>query len=172
MKNLIFFGAIFLLSGRVSAQVIVAHFNGAAIMDSLPSFAEMKRRIIDFETNSRAELDSMITDFERYVHLSTGGGCFGTEQRQLNEEKLVQKEQDIRSRYEALPEELKAYSDALSKPILDRIQLALKNVSDRENYNYVFDITDLLIYNGPDITQEIIAEALRLEEEAAEVVKP
>lgn len=55
---------------------------------------------------------------------------------------------------------MQAYSQELNQPILLKLEKAIGIVADRKGYDYVFDISTLLIAKGPDITREVIAEIL------------
>ncbi len=82
---------------------------------------------------------------------------------QIQEQKLMKKESAIQERQQAMQGEIEAYSRELNYPILTKVDKAVNIVADRHNYLYVFDVSTLMIHNGPDITKEVITEILILE---------
>lgn len=153
-------------AGVDSDQPKLAHLDTQKIMESMPSYKEAVKKLEKFEKEGFAELEAMKADFDRSVEAFTQkiqAGSLTPANRESEEQKLFKKEQDLIARQQSLQVELKAYSQKLNQPILDRVELAVKLVSDRHNYDYVFEESTLLIHNGHDISAEVITEISKLE---------
>ncbi len=156
--------ALFILAcGWSSAQSKMAHLNSQEVLAAMPEYDKAVAQLRAFESNGKAELDAMIAEFEKsvgaYQELASGRSPV---LNQIEEEKLNKKQMAIEAREQTLQQEIVAYSRELNQPILAKFNLAVKNVSDREKYDYVVDISVLMISNGTDITKLVIAEVLSL----------
>ena len=84
--------------------------------------------------------------------------------RQIEEKKIMDKEQRLQKRNQDFQMELQAYANELNGPILKRIQDAVSKVAESKKLNYVIDETVTLYFaGGIDITDEVIAEVMKEE---------
>lgn len=153
-------------TGVDSDQSKLAHLDTQKILESMASYKEAVKKFEKFEKEGFAELEAMKADFDRSVNEFTQkvqSGSFTPQLQQFEEQKLAKKEEDLLARQQSLQVELQAYSHELNQPILDRLELAVKLVSDRHKYDYVFEESTLIVHNGHDITAEVIKEILKLE---------
>lgn len=170
MKRLVLIALVIMGAGFSSAQSKIAHLNSQEIMEAMPSYKEAVTKLQTFEKDGYAELQAMKADFDAAVQdytVKMQAGTMSPVIQQSNEQKLAKKEQDLMERQQSLQAEMQAYSQELNQPILDKVEKAVKIVSDRNKYDYVFDVSTLMIHNGPDITKDVIAEIVKLEAEAA-----
>ena len=82
---------------------------------------------------------------------------------EIQRQKVIKKEEALIERQQSAQAEVEAYSRELNGPIVYMIETAVKTVSERHGYDYVFDKTMLMRANGPDITKEVIEEVRKLE---------
>lgn len=151
----------------VSAQSKMAHVNSQDVMAAMPSYNEAVKKLTEFQNAEQADLQSMIDDFQRALEVyKQQAEGMSPVRRQLEEEKLAKKEQAINERQQTIQRDIEAYSRELNAPIVEKLQKAIKNVADRGGYNYVVDITMVMIHNGPDLTKDVITEVLKLESTA------
>lgn len=166
MKKLVLIAVVFLMAEMVSGQSKIAHLNSQEIMEAMPSFKEAVIKLQNFEKNGYAELQAMKADFDAAVQdysVKVQEGSMSPLIQQSQEQRLAKKEQDLMERQQSLQTEMQAYSQELNQPILDKVERAVKTVSDRYGYDYVFDISTLMIANGPNLTKEVISEILKFE---------
>ena len=175
MKRLVLIAMVVLGAGVASAQSKLAHLDSQKIMEAMPSYKEAVQKLEQFQKDGYAELDAMKADFDAAVATYTQkvqAGTLSPTLQQIEEGKLGKKEQALVERQQSLQQELQVYSQELNQPILDRVETAVKMVSDRNKYDYVFDVSTLMIHNGPDITAEVITEILKLENTTTTVTTP
>jgi outer membrane protein len=170
MKKLILIVLVVLGAGFASAQSKIAHLNSQEIMEAMPSYKDAVTKLQKFEEDGYSELQAMKADFDKAIQeyqVDVQSGNLTPVLQQSKEQRLAKKEQGLLERQQSLQSEMQAYSQELNKPILETIEKAVKTVSDRKGYEYVFDRTTLMIANGPDITKEVIAEIVKIEAAAA-----
>lgn len=144
------------------AQSKIAHLNSQEVMVAMPSYNEAVQKLEGFQQDLLLELQEMKKDFEESIRIYQEMVANGTSQTliQIQEQKLAKKETAIREREQSIQGEIEAYSRELNNPIVEKVNSAVNTVSDRYRYDYVFDISTLMIHNGPDITKEVIEEIL------------
>lgn len=170
MKKLLLIALVVMGAGFASAQSKIAHLNSQEIMEAMPSYKEAVMRLQNFEKEGYEELQAMKMDFDQAVQAyqaDVQSGNLTPVLQQSKEQRLAKKEQDLMERQQSLQTEMQAYSQELNQPILKTVEEAVKIVSDRNNYEYVFDVSTLMIHNGPDITADVIAEIAKIEAAAA-----
>ena len=175
MKRLVLIAIVVLVAGVASAQSKLAHLDSQKIMEAMPSYKDAVKKLEQFQKDGYDELEAMEADFNAAVaayQQKVQSGNMTPTLQQIEEGKLSKKEQAIVERQQSLQQELQAYSQELNQPILDRVKAAVKLVSDRSKYDYVFEISALMIHNGPDITAEVITEILKLESTTTTVTTP
>lgn len=169
MKKLLVVLVLLFGTGSFMAQTKIGHVNSQTLLDTLPSRKEALKKLQDFEKNGYKELQEMQADFQKQVavyqeKLPTMSPVI----KQIEEEKLMKKEQAMQDRQQSLSVEMQAYSEELNGPILKRVQDAVKIVAERKKVNYVIDeSTTLYFETGMDLTQEVLTELLRLDAEAS-----
>lgn len=174
MKKLLLIALVVMGAGFASAQSKMAHLNSQEIMEAMPSYKEAVTKLQTFEQEGYAELQAMKADFDKAVQeyqVKMQSGSLSPVLQQTNEQKLAKKEKDLMDRQQSLQTEMQAYSQELNQPILETVEKAVKTVSDRNKYDYVFDVSTLMIHNGPDITKEVIEEIVKLEAASATTPK-
>jgi Skp family chaperone for outer membrane proteins len=84
----------------------------------------------------------------------------------IEEEKLMKKQQNLQEREQSLQQEMQVYSQELNNPILEMVQKAVKEVSEKNKINYVIDESVTLYFaGGTDITKEVITVLLRMDQQ-------
>ncbi|MFK7785757.1 MAG: OmpH family outer membrane protein [Crocinitomicaceae bacterium] len=170
MKKVLLIALVVMGAGFASAQSKMAHLNSQEIMEAMPSYKAAVTKLQTFEKDGYEELQTMKADFDEALQkyqAEVQSGNLTPVLQQSKEQRLSKKEQDLMERQQSLQSEMQAYSQELNKPILETVEKAVKIVSDREGYQYVFDRTTLMIANGPDITDDVIDEIIKIEAAAA-----
>ena len=165
--NKFFTITLFLFASLLTnAQSKMAHLNSQEVMAAMPSYQKAVEDLSSFQLELDTELQEMIADYRNAMDIYLAKRDELPPIRiQFEEEKIAKKEQDINQRQQAIQGEIEAYSRELNGPIIYIVEAAVKNVADKNGYDYVFDVTTLMISNGPDITKEVITEVIRLENE-------
>lgn len=167
MKNLLLVCALF-FGMTAFSQMKIGHVNSQKLLDTLPSRKVALAKLDTLQYEGMKELQIMQKDLEAaYAKFQATEKDMSPVIKQLEQEKLMKKQQAIETRQGELEEELKIHNEELNKPILDRIQRAVEIIADRKKLNYIIDETVTLYFKGGiDCTQEVMVELLRLDAEA------
>jgi outer membrane protein len=174
MKRLILVVAIF--AGSISAigQGNVAHVNTQKLLDTMPSRKAAEVTLKDMEALYMSEIDqsqkSLQAEYEKYMATRE---TMSPTVRAYTEERLQKKQQELEGRQEELGQMLQKQSAEMNKPILERVQKAIKIVSERKKIDYVLEESQTLYFNpAKDVTKEVITELLKLEAEVSKNISP
>ncbi|MBU2019647.1 MAG: OmpH family outer membrane protein [Bacteroidetes bacterium] len=169
MRRLLLTLLVVLSAGASMAQQKFGHVNSQKLLDTLPSRKEAIKKLKDFEFAGTKELEEMQIDLEKaYAKYQKDQPTMSPVIQQIEEEKLVRKQNALQEREQTLTRELQAVSQDLNTPILDRVQRSVKIVADRKKLSYVIDETVTLYFaGGIDLTAEVLIELLRLDKEEA-----
>ena len=162
MKIFTLTALLLIACGWSSAQSKLAHLNSRDVLVAMPEYNKAMEDLKKFEDDGYAELAAMYSEFQNAVktYQERIGGLTPV-MIQIEEEKLTKKQQAVQEREETLKLEVEAYSRELNTPIMAKFNNAVKAVSDREKFDYVFDVSMSLVHNGTDITKLVIAEVLK-----------
>lgn len=165
MKKVALIIAAVFCVGSLMAQVKVGHVNSQALLDSLPARKVAMQKLKDFEQAGMKELGEMEADFNAALKkYEQERPNMSPVIIQIEEEKLMKKQQALQDREQALNYEMQAYSQELNNPILKLVQGAVQTVAERKKLNYVIDETITLYFDKTlDITAEVAAELKKLD---------
>ena len=165
MRKLLLAIAVVFSAGTLMAQMKIGHVNSQAILDTMPSRDKAEKMLSDFEAEGQKELQEMQIDLQTaYKNYEAKVGDMTPVMRQIEEKKIMDKEQRLQKRNQDFQMELQAYANELNGPILKRIQDAVSKVAESKKLNYVIDETVTLYFaGGIDITDEVIAEVMKEE---------
>lgn len=164
MKNVLL-GLFVALGLNTFAQSKIAHVDSQKLLDTLPSRKLAIKKLDSLKTAGMQELQVMDADFQKaYQVYMTNKDKMSEVERQIQESKLMQKQQMLEATQTSLEEGLQLMSEELNAPILDRVQKSIEIVSERKKLNYVIDVSATMYSKGGmDITNEVIVELLLLD---------
>tara|TARA_B100000123_G_C25701150_1_gene415366 strand:+ start:586 stop:1101 length:516 start_codon:yes stop_codon:yes gene_type:complete len=152
---------------NVNAQTKIAHINSQVLLDTLQSRKDAMAKLKKFEEEGVLELQEMNKSFEAAVmRYQQNEKDWSPVIKQMEEEKLQKKQVALQTRQQELEQQMQIYGQELNKPILELVQTAVNNVAESKKLSYVLDETVTLYFKGGiDITNEVMAELLKLEKE-------
>ena len=158
-------GLVLLLSVNAMAQMKVGFVDSQRLLDTMPSRKAALEKYQSYEQELAEEFQLMREDLQKaYEKYEADLPNMTPVLRQAAEKKIMDKEKALQERQQTIPAELQAYSDELNAPILDKVQNAVKIVSERKKLSYVVDQTTTLYFSPDlDITTEVAVELLKLE---------
>lgn len=164
MKNVLL-GLFVVLGLNTFAQSKIAHVDSQKLLDTLPSRKLAIKKLDSLKAAGMQELQVMDADFQKaYSIYMTNKDRMSEVERQIQESKLMQKQQMLEATQTSLEEGLQLMSEELNAPILDRVQKSIEIVSERKKLNYVIDVSATMYSKGGvDITNEVIVELLILD---------
>lgn len=159
-------GLMVMMSMGTMAQMKVGFVDAQRILDTMPSRKAAAEKYLAYEKESYDELQIMQTDLEKaYADYQAKEKDMSPVLKESAQRKLMEKERLLQERQQVLTQELQAYSNELNAPILQKVQDAVKLVSERKKLSYVMDQSSTLYYSPElDITVEVAAEVLKLEQ--------
>ncbi|TNE71588.1 MAG: OmpH family outer membrane protein [Bacteroidetes bacterium] len=168
MKKLLLALIVVVSAGAAMAQMKIGHVNSQQLLDTMQSRKIAMQKLADFEKEGVAELRAMEEDLNKAIaNYQAKMKDLSPVMQQIEEEKLMKKQQALEDRQQSLQYEMQAYSNELNQPILSRVQEAVKRVAELKKLNYVIDESVTLYFaGGIDITADVAAELVKLEAEA------
>ena len=159
-------GLMVMMSMGTMAQMKVGFVDAQRILDTMPSRKAAAEKYLAYEKESYDELQIMQADLEKaYADYQAKEIDMSPVLKESAQRKLMEKERLLQERQQVLTQELQAYSNELNAPILQKVQDAVKLVSERKKLSYVMDQSSTLYYSPElDITVEVAAEVLKLEQ--------
>lgn len=159
-------GLMVMMSMGTMAQMKVGFVDAQRILDTMPSRKAAAEKYLAYEKESYDELQIMQADLEKaYADYQAKEKDMSPVLKESAQRKLMEKERLLQERQQVLTQELQAYSNELNAPILQKVQDAVKLVSERKKLSYVMDQSSTLYYSPElDITVEVAAEVLKLEQ--------
>lgn len=163
MKKLLFVFAVLFCTGFVSAQTS-AHLDSQKVLDTMPSRKKALKEIEELRDSYAQELQKDEQEYyEASENLRQYGDTLSPVMQQREKKRLVKMEQAYVLKEQEYTQDLQKQQNLYMTPILERLQEAVDNVAEREEIDYVLDVTYLLHAGGTDITNLVIAEVLKLE---------
>lgn len=167
-KNLVVWViAILFLAGwsNANAQDKIRYLNSQQILDQLPEAQEIQKKLDEIRAGYETEYSKLL---ERFENLSKE---IESQSLLLSPEKKAEKEREL----ETLRQEIENYqreklgpqgefykkNDELSRPLFDKIDAAIKVVSEEEGYDMVLDVVQgVVLFAKPDydITDRVLEE--------------
>lgn len=152
------FALLFGTPSTLSAQKI-GHVDYSEILSKLP---DVKRADADIE-NTRTALGKQAENLQKKIQAkyqeamdkATAGTLTPAEEEQYTQ--LIQKMQEDLEKFTAKAEkDLATKRETLLKPILDKIENAVKAVAQEKGFGYIFDVSTLLYTGGgTDCTADV-----------------
>lgn len=158
-------GLMVLMSVGTMAQVKVGFVDSQKLLDTMPSRKIAAEKYLAYEKESYSELQIMQADLEKaYADYQVKEKDLSPVLKESMQRKLMEKERLFNERQQSVTQELQAYSNELNGPILQRVQDAVKIVSERKKVSYVLDQSSTLYFDPTlDMTAEVAVELLKLD---------
>jgi outer membrane protein len=154
--------------GTAFSQNSIAHLNSQRVLDTMPSRKAAMKEVENFEKRAIQELQETQQKLQQdYAKLQQEKATMSPTAFKFEEDRLNKKAQDFQQRQQELDQQIQILSQDLNQPILERLQKAVDVVSKAEKLDYVIDESSLLYSKGRDITDKVIVEVLKLEQQAA-----
>lgn len=139
--RIIIIGLLVFLSIQVSAQGSkIAHINTSELLLILPEVTTAKATLEKYKVELEGQVDVLVTEYrklvEEYQALSKD---VSTLIKTDKETQIVQLEDRIKKFQEEASSELAEKEKELLKPILDKVEAAIKEVAKEKSYDYVLD---------------------------------
>ena len=171
--------SILLITASISfGQLKIGYIDSDAIMDNLPDVQDARQKLDILIQEWQTELTKLETDWKtKYDDYEKRKLIMTDQTRSETEAALVQLETQIaqyREKKFGTNGELFQKQDELMKPVQNKIFVALKEIAEQEDYDYVFDRSgDIMILFAKekyDLTPQVL-EKINLNKKSLNEIK-
>jgi outer membrane protein len=155
---LVFSFVCFSVAGAVAQSMKFGHVNSQEVISQMPDYIEMTKVLQEEQAKLMKELEDLNKVYMTLIKEYQDPATTETRKKVL-EGDIVDMEQRMQQREESGTQKLEQLSQRLRKPILDKIDKAIKDTAAEGKYNYVFDTAALLFFEGgDDLTSKVKAK--------------
>ncbi|MEK8180630.1 OmpH family outer membrane protein [Flavobacterium buctense] len=157
LKSLLIATVLFLgTSYTINAQAKTAHVDVNEIISKMPAMLDAQKQLEKLSATYDAEYKTMAEEYQNKIkkydqEASTVGDAVNAT-RQTEVQDLVKRITDYRDNAQ---KELQKKETDLVKPLMDKIKASIIKVGKAKGYQYVLNVADLLLADGPDLTADI-----------------
>ncbi len=164
MKKIITVLAIALISSTGISQKL-GHLNSQTIMVEMPDYESAKKELELYRTEKTKELEMYQKLFQESLQTyEQEKGTLTADARQRKETQLMEKQQKIEKIAYDAENEMQQKEQVLLQQIMKKVSEAVKIVADKNNYDYVFDLSSVLYAGGENI-EDLVRKQLNLSTE-------
>jgi outer membrane protein len=150
LKSLLIATVLFLgTSQTISAQAKTAHVDVNEIISKMPAMLDAQKQLEKLSATYDAEYQNKIKKYDQEAG-TVGDAVNATRQTEVQD--LVKRITDYRDNAQ---KELQKKESDLVKPLMDKIKASITKVGKAKGYQYVLNVADLLLADGPDLTADI-----------------
>lgn len=157
LKSLLIATVLFLgASQTINAQAKTAHVDVNEIISKMPAMLDAQKQLEKLSATYDAEYKTMADEYtnkmKKYEQEANTVGDAVNQTRQAEMQDLVKRITDYRDNAQ---KELQKKESDLVKPLMDKIKASIQKVGKAKGYQYVLNLADLLLADGPDLTADI-----------------
>lgn len=162
-KITLFFFSLALCLG-LKAQQKFGHLNSGNLLEQLPEVALADSLLIKYQDSLAVSGQKLVekfeTDYKAYIE-EANKGTIPPVQAQQKEAALQKQQQDIEAYRQNMEEKIGMRRQVYLKPILTKVDAAIKEVGKEKNYAFIFDTsTGAMLYalDSEDVTNLVKAK--------------
>ena len=157
LKSLLIATVLFLgTSHTINAQAKTAHVDVNELISKMPAMLDAQKQLEKLSATYDAEYKTMADEYQnkikKYDQEAATVGDAVNQTRQTEVQDLIKRIQDYRDNAQ---KELQKKEADLVKPLMDKIKASIAKVGKAKGYQYVFNVADLLLSDGPDLTADV-----------------
>jgi outer membrane protein len=155
-KTLLIATVAFLGFQTANAQAKMAHVDVNEIMTKMPAVLDAQKQLQTLGENYSAEYKKMVEEYQAKMKKYDGEAATQTDAvNQTRQQEMQDMGKRIGDYQESAQKDLQKKESDLMKPLLDRIKASIQKVGKAKGYQYVFDISNLILADGPDLTADV-----------------
>ena len=155
LATTLFFGA----TSLSNAQGKVAHINLQEVIVAMPEYDAAKAEVEKAGKTYQAEVDESIKELQTKAKRYQDESAAQTnEENAKRSQEIEGMQQSIGKYQQQAQQKLQKLEFDLIKPIREKAQAAVEKVSKAQGYEYVLDLSTLVVANGKDITTDVKKE--------------
>lgn len=157
IKTLLIATALFLgTSYSIHAQAKIAHVDVNAIISKMPAMLDAQKQLDKLSATYDSEYRTMAEEYQnkikKYDQEAATVSDAVNQSRQTEVQDLIKRITDYRDNAQ---KELQKKESDLVKPLMDKIKNSIQKVGKAKGYQYVINAADLLLTDGPDLTNDV-----------------
>ena len=134
----------------------LGHVNSQVIMQELPDYESARKDLESFNSDLTKELEmyqKLIVEFAQDYEQNKNGMSEDTRKRK--ETDLMERQQNYEKKAYEAQTSLQQKEQELLQQIMIKVNTAVKDVAEKEGYDYVYEVTTLLYAGGEDISDKV-----------------
>ena len=148
-------GCIMIAGLGLNAQKL-GHVNSQVIMQELPDYESARSELESFNSDLTKELEmyqKLIVEFAQDYEQNKNGMSEDTRKRK--ETDLMERQQNYEKKAYEAQTSLQQKEQELLQQIMIKVNSAVKEVAEKEGYDYIYEVTTLLYAGGEDIGDKV-----------------
>ena len=143
-------------SYTINAQAKTAHVDVNELISKMPAMLDAQKQLEKLSATYDAEYKTMAEEYQnkikKYDQEAATVGDAVNATRQTEVQDLVKRITDYRDNAQ---KELQKKEADMVKPLMDKIKASIAKVGKAKGYQYVLNVADLLLSDGPDLTADV-----------------
>ncbi|TBX69487.1 OmpH family outer membrane protein [Flavobacterium silvisoli] len=143
-------------SHTINAQAKTAHVDVNELISKMPAMLDAQKQLEKLSATYDAEYKTMAEEYQNKIKKYDQEASTVTDAvnqtRQTEVQDLVKRITDYRDNAQ---KELQKKEADLVKPLMDKIKASIAKVGKAKGYQYVLNVADLLLADGPDLTADV-----------------
>ena len=143
-------------SFTINAQAKTAHVDVNELISKMPAMLDAQKQLEKLQGTYDAEYKTMAEEYQnkikKYDQESATVGDAVNATRQTEVQDLVKRITDYRDNAQ---KELQKKEADMVKPLMDKIKASIAKIGKAKGYQYVLNVADLLLADGPDLTADV-----------------
>ena len=143
-------------SYTINAQAKVAHVDVNELISKMPAMLDAQKQLEKLSGTYDAEYKTMAEEYQnkikKYDQEAATVGDAVNATRQTEVQDLVKRITDYRDNAQ---KELQKKEADMVKPLMEKLKASISKIGKAKGYQYVLNVADLLLADGPDLTAYI-----------------
>ena len=143
-------------SYTINAQAKTAHVDVNELISKMPAMIDAQKQLEKLSGTYDTEYKTMAEEYQnkikKYDQEAATVGDAVNATRQTEVQDLVKRITDYRDNAQ---KELQKKEADMVKPLMDKIKASIAKVGKAKGYQYVLNVADLLLADGPDLTTDV-----------------
>ena len=157
LKSLLIAAVLFLgANNSIQAQAKVAHVDVNELISKMPAMLDAQKQLEKLSGTYDAEYKTMVEEYQnklkKYDQEASTVTDVINQARQTEVQDLTKRITDYRDNAQ---KELQKKEADMVKPLMDKIKASISKIGKAKGYQYVLNVADLLLTDGPDLTADV-----------------
>ncbi len=140
----------------INAQTKTAHVDVNDIMSKMPAVLEAQNQLKKLSDTYTAEYKTMVDEYQAKLKKYDGESTTVTDAvNQTRQQEVQDMAKRISDYQETAQKDLQKKEADLMKPITEKVKGSIQKVGKAKGYQYVLNVADLLLADGPDLTADV-----------------